>query len=77
MRGGWPSWSRDGESLFFHADKAWWRYRMSDRKLEKVPSIDKMQVAGQGWFAAGLNNTLVTARAIGTEEVYALDWQAQ
>jgi eukaryotic-like serine/threonine-protein kinase len=75
LRGGWPNWSRDGESLFFYADQAWWRYRMSDRKLEKVTSIDKMHVAGQGWFASGLNNTLVTARSIGTEEVYALDWQ--
>ncbi len=76
MRGGWPSWSRDGESLFFHADQAWWRYRMIERKLEKVATIEKMQIAGQGWFAAGLNNTLVSARSIGTEEIYALDWEA-
>jgi serine/threonine protein kinase/Tol biopolymer transport system component len=76
MQGGWPSWSRDGESIFFHADKAWWRYRLTDRKLEMVASTDKMQLAGQGWFAAGLNNTIVTARAIGTEEVYALEWDA-
>ena len=76
MHGGWPSWSRDGESLFFEADQAWWRFRMGNRKLEKVTSIEKMHLAGQGWFASGLNNTLVTARAIGTEEVYALDWEA-
>ncbi len=76
MRGGWPSWSRDGESLFFHANQAWWRFRMSDKKLEKVTSIEKMHVGGQGWFGPGLNDTLITSRSIGTDEVYALDWDA-
>ncbi len=76
LRGGWPSWSRDGESLFFHAERVWWRYRIDSQKTEKVTAIEKMQVAGQGWFGPGLNNTLITARSIGTEEVFALDWQA-
>jgi Tol biopolymer transport system component len=44
--GGYPSWALDGESLFFMGRPSsrplsqrvgWWRLRMSDRKLEKIP----------------------------------------
>ncbi len=76
---GWPDWSRDGESLFFVADNretAWWRFRLSERKLERIVSLKNIPVASDGWFAPGLNNTLITARGTGTDELYALDWEA-
>src|SRR5271165_2635058 len=76
MQSGWPSWSRDGESLFFSAEQALWRYRVRDGKLEKVTSIEKMQIGGQGWFGPGLNDTLITSHSIGTDEIYALEWEA-
>ena len=74
--GGWPNWSLDGESLFFHAQRAWWRFRMSEQKLEKVTSIEKLGVASEGWFVPGPSNTLIATRSVGTDEIYALDWEA-
>ncbi|MGA7415044.1 MAG: hypothetical protein WBW33_31530, partial [Bryobacteraceae bacterium] len=76
---GWPAWSRDGESLFFHGSKpeaAWWRFRLSDRTVERVASLKEIPVATDGWFAPGLNNSLITTRSVGTDEIYALDWEA-
>ncbi|MGA7412296.1 MAG: hypothetical protein WBW33_17595 [Bryobacteraceae bacterium] len=49
---------------------------MGSRKLEKVTSINKMQIGIQGWFGPGLGNTLITSCLIGTDEIYALDWEA-
>jgi len=73
----WPGWSRDGESLYFvdNGDQAWWRLRMSDRKLERVGSLKKIPGANDRWFAPGLNDTLITVRGTGTDELYALDWE--
>ncbi len=76
---GYPGWSRDGESLFFWVsgpDQAWWRLRMNDRKVEQVVSLKNIPIAGDAWFAPGLNNSLITTRSIGTDEIYALDWVA-
>jgi serine/threonine protein kinase/Tol biopolymer transport system component len=69
----WPAWSRDGEYLFFFADNACWRFRLSDRKLERVSDLKNTP---DGWFAPGLNNTLITARSTGSDEIFALDWEA-
>ena len=73
---GCPSWSWDGEFLFFESDSWVWRVRIRDRKLERIANLDGIRVAGWGWFAAAPNNSFVTARDAGTEEIYALDWEA-
>jgi serine/threonine protein kinase/Tol biopolymer transport system component len=75
---GYPGWSHDGQSLFFWVagrDQAWWRLRMSDRKVEQVISLKKIPIAGDAWFAPGLNNSLITTRSVGIDEIYALDWE--
>ncbi|MGA7410798.1 MAG: protein kinase [Bryobacteraceae bacterium] len=74
---GYPGWSLDGESLFYETsgdDAAWWRVRLRDRKTERVVSRRSMQVTV--WFAPAPNNSLITARSVGTDEIYALDWEA-
>jgi Tol biopolymer transport system component len=79
-----PSWSWDGEFLFFasgfesgfESDLWVWRVRMRDRKVERVTNLTNIRVAGWGWFAAAPNNSFITARDAGTEEIYALDWEA-
>jgi Tol biopolymer transport system component len=75
-QGGWLNWSRDGESLFVRADHAWWRFKMGARELENVTSLQKITVGRQGRFTPGLNNSLVTSRNVGTDEIYALSWEA-
>ncbi len=75
----WPSWSRDGQSLFFidTVDEThWWRYRIGERKPEPIVSLKKTPVGKDGWSALGLNNTLIATRDTGTDEFYALDWEA-
>jgi len=77
---GYPSWSWDGEFLFFlsgfESDLWVWRVRMRDRKVERITNLSKIRVAGYGWFAAAANNSFITARDAGTDEIYALDWDA-
>ena len=77
---GYPSWSPDGESLFFatfQGDRAWWRWRWRDRKTERIVSLDKLKNQRVWlWFAAAPNNSLITAHNLATEEIYALDWEA-
>ena len=74
----YPSWSRDGEFLFFESQSDQWvcRVRMRDRKVERITDLSKVRVAGFGWFAAAPNNSFITARDAGTAEIYALDWEA-
>jgi Tol biopolymer transport system component len=76
LSGGCPTWSRDGESLFF-ADESGgiWRIWMRDRKVERAADLTGIRVAGWGWFATAPDNSLITARDAGTDEIYALDWE--
>jgi Tol biopolymer transport system component len=67
----YPNWSRDGATLYFLADSWWWRVRMSDRKVEALVKSDMSQ-----WFASAPNNSLIAQRDTGTDEIYALDWEA-
>jgi hypothetical protein len=39
-------------------------------------SITDLNDVRAAWFAVGPNNSLITARDAGTEEIYALDWEA-
>jgi Tol biopolymer transport system component len=77
VQGGYPGWSLDGESLFYETkgdDASWWRVRLRDRKAESIALLKNMNVAG--WFAPAPNDSLITARTAGTDEIYALDWEA-
>jgi Tol biopolymer transport system component len=72
----WLSWSWDGEFLFFDSGGWWRRVRMRDRKVELVTEPN-MTIAGWGWFAAGPNNSLLTAHDTSSSEIYAVDWEAR
>ena len=77
---GCPTWSRDGDFLFFLSESAGpgWvsRIWMRDRKVERVTNRGNIRVAGWGWFATAPDNSPITARDAGTDEIYALDWEA-
>ena len=73
-----PTWSRDGESLFFTV-----RFRgAAVADLDARPQsgtgreLGRYPQAGWGWFAAAPDNSLITARDAGTDEIFALDWEA-
>jgi eukaryotic-like serine/threonine-protein kinase len=75
---GYPSWSSDGEFLYFSktlSEDLWWRVRIRDRKAEPLGPPKDFTPANWGWFVAGPNGSLITARSVGTGGIYALDWE--
>jgi len=70
---GYPHWSPDGEFLYFSTGDIWLRVRMRDRKVELVANVKDFPLADWGWFGVTPDNTLIAARSIGTDQIYALD----
>jgi Tol biopolymer transport system component/DNA-binding winged helix-turn-helix (wHTH) protein len=79
----YPNWSHDGSYIYFSnpyiAEPALYRVRLSDRKLELVTSLSRQRlgwsIAGKWMGLAGDDSPLVL-RDTGSEEIYALDWEA-
>ena len=79
----YPNWSHDGSYIYFInpyiAEPAVYRVRISDRKLELVTSLSRQRlgwsIAGKWTGLAGDDSPLVL-RDTGSEEIYALDWEA-
>ena len=79
----YPNWSGDGSYIYFInayvAEPAVYRIRISDRKLELVTSLSRQRlgwsIAGKWMGLAGDDSPLVL-RDTGSEEIYALDWDA-
>jgi dipeptidyl aminopeptidase/acylaminoacyl peptidase len=80
---GYPSWSRDGQYLYFDTsfteDPAFFRVRMSDRKLERLVSLKGMRrFLGEfgSWTGLAPDDSPLMTRDTSSQEIYALDWQA-
>ena len=80
---GYPSWSHDGEYLYFDTslseDAAFQRVRISDRKLERLFSlkgIRRFWGPFGSWTGLAPDDTPLLVRDISSQEIYALDWQA-
>jgi Tol biopolymer transport system component len=79
-----PAWSRDSKYIYFdnypvQNDPAVLRLRLSDRKIEQVLSLkDIRRAAGypQVWSGIDIDGSPLIVRDIGTQEIYALDWDA-
>lgn len=79
----YPNWSHDGSNIYFInpyiAEPAVYRVRISDQKLELVTSLSRQRlgwsIAGKWTGLAGDDSPLVV-RGTGSEEIYALDWDA-
>jgi eukaryotic-like serine/threonine-protein kinase len=76
---GWLNWSKDGKSLIV-ADTSVGdviKIRLSDRKIERI--VDLKSIAATGRYGASLavapDDSLLTLRDAGTDDVYSLDWQ--
>jgi Tol biopolymer transport system component/DNA-binding winged helix-turn-helix (wHTH) protein len=79
---GYPSWSRDGQYLYFDADftedPAFFRVRISDHQLERLASlkdIHRYWGPNAEWSGLGPGDSLLVTRNISSPEIYALDWQ--
>jgi eukaryotic-like serine/threonine-protein kinase len=78
---GFPSWSHDGQSVYFvrfPENAAVLKVRISDRKLEQVVDLKDFSPTGYFtvWLGLDLNDAPLMLRDIGTQDVYSLDWEA-
>jgi len=80
---GYPSWSHDGQYLYFDTtlieDAAFLRVRISDHKLERLFSLKGLRrYWGQfgPWTGLAPDDSPLLVRDISSQEIYALDWQA-
>jgi Tol biopolymer transport system component len=79
---GWVSWSRDGKYLYFDTvfgdDPSFFRMRVSDHKLERIVGLKNLARAfGDMYWWSGItpDGSPLVLRDVGTQEIYALDWQ--
>jgi hypothetical protein len=78
------NWSRDGKYLYFDSalggEPAFYRLRVSDHKLERLVSLKELGRQASGvdasWTGLAPDDSPLALRDIGTQEVYALDWEA-
>jgi hypothetical protein len=80
---GWPSWTRDGEYIYFRRlgnDPAVFRVRIDNRNVERVVGLkDFRQAWGSfpsGWLGLAPDDSPLLLRDAGTQEIYALEWEA-
>jgi hypothetical protein len=80
---GYLNWTHDGKFLYFDSglsnDPAVSRLRLADRKLERVASLKDVRrvvFALYPWSGLTPDGSPLLMRDIGTQEVYALDFEA-
>jgi Tol biopolymer transport system component len=79
---GFPNWSKRGEYVYFlHEENqpSVMRVRIRDRKLERIADLKNFRQAGfwNVWLGMAPDDSPLLLRDTGTQEVYALDWQAR
>lgn len=79
---GYPTWSRDSKYIYFDilgADPAFFRVRVSDRKIEQLVSLKDVPraVGDMGpWTGVAPDGSPLIQRDASVDEIYALDWEA-
>ncbi len=77
---GFPSWSSDSKYIYFDSqgeDRAFYRVRISDHRLERLISLKNLRLAGAyGWTGLAQDDSPLVLRDVGAQEIYALDWEA-
>ena len=82
INSGYANWSRDGKYIYLDTllgnQRFFCRVRVSDGKFEQMVSLkDISQTLVHGaWTGLAPDDSPLVARAAGTQEIYALDWEA-
>jgi Tol biopolymer transport system component/DNA-binding winged helix-turn-helix (wHTH) protein len=78
---GYPYWSRDSNYVYFgdlsvphRASVA--RVRIRDGSVEIVADLSTLRQTADGWIGSDPDDLPIALREVGTEEIYALDWNA-
>jgi Tol biopolymer transport system component len=80
----WPEWSRQGDYVYFVGAtregpaNGIFRLRISDHKLEQVASLPDFRKPPPpgNWVGLAPDDSPLLLRDAGTQEIYALDWEA-
>jgi serine/threonine protein kinase/Tol biopolymer transport system component len=77
----WPCWSRDGRYVYYiqgRRNPAVTRFLVSNLKAERVVDLKDFRAAGFYGTSLSLtpDNQPIMTRDIGSQEIFALDWQA-
>jgi Tol biopolymer transport system component len=77
----YPSWSKDGQYVYFLRspnDPAVLRVRINDRKVERLVDLKNFRIAGYVgvWLGLAPDDSPLLLRDTGSQEIYALDWEA-
>src|SRR5262249_37397420 len=82
QRAAWPRWSRDGRYVYFNSipenDPALFRLRIGDRQIERLASMEYFRIASGShgpWIGWALDDSPLVLRALGGQDIYALEWQ--
>jgi Tol biopolymer transport system component/DNA-binding winged helix-turn-helix (wHTH) protein len=78
---GYPTWSHDGQYLYFgtvlSGDPGYYRMRLSDHKVERLVSLAGIRrywgELGE-WIGLGPDDSVLLSRDASDQEVYAIDW---
>jgi Tol biopolymer transport system component len=77
---GFPSWSRDSKYIYFDSqgeDRAFYRVRISDHVLQRLVSLKGLRLTGAlQWTGLAPDDSPLVLRDVGTQEIYAFDWNA-
>jgi eukaryotic-like serine/threonine-protein kinase len=80
VRAAFLNWSRDGQYAYFLRwleNPAVLRVRITDRKLEQVSDLTNLPTTGNlgPWVGLDSDDSPLLLKDIGTQDVYALDWE--
>jgi eukaryotic-like serine/threonine-protein kinase len=83
MNFAYPSFSRDGKSVYVKAtsqnEPGVYRIRIADRSLEQIANLKDIQQATGAmgaWMGLDLDDSPMVLRSFISQEIYALDWEA-
>ncbi len=75
---GFPSWSRDGQFVYFedNGTAAWYRVHIGDGRIDRVASLKGIRMAAKslGWAGLTPGGSLISTRDAGSTQIYAMDW---
>ncbi len=77
---GFVNWFRDGKYIFFvrsdNKDSAAVRIGIHDRKEDRIGSVKAFMLQLRSWFGLAPDGSPLVLRDLGSQEIYALDWEA-
>jgi Tol biopolymer transport system component len=83
IRMDWTEWSREGDYIYFvgvptAGQQGLFRVRISDHKLEQLVSLKGFRQAPDWgwWMGLAPDDSPLLVRDAGTQDIYALDWEA-